>query len=227
MLAPNKEIYEQELFPTTKNIDHIRWDKMYYGSCDRDLISLIPPRAKKILSIGCGFASSESFLIEKGLEVTAIPIDPIMGRLAASKGIKVTEPNFEKAFCGLDGAKFECIIFQDVLQHLEDPWFILSKASKLLADGGEIVISLPNFYYLKFLKEHFPYPILKKWSYSENLLHVVRKKDLERWFQIDGVKMTKFQYAKPSGFLKRVKMSLGIFNVILTNRILAVGKIGP
>ena len=221
----NSERYGQELVPIEKKINHIRWDKMYYDLYDSTLLSLLSPKAKKVLSIGCGYASNEAVLVKKGLEVTAIPLDIIIGVLATSKEIRVMEPDFEKAFSMLDGTMFDCIIFSDVLQHLRDPVDMLSRATKLLANDGEIIVNVPNFYNVKFFKDHFPYPILKRWTYRKNLLHVVTKKHLKRWFQSSGIKMSKVQYAAESRFLKKRSLSLGILNALLASRIYAVGKI--
>jgi 2-polyprenyl-3-methyl-5-hydroxy-6-metoxy-1,4-benzoquinol methylase len=104
------------------------------------------------LSIGCGYPSTEAYLVQNNYAVTAIPLDPIVGALAAARGIKVTVSDFGKAFNDLDGTLFDCIIFSEVLQHLEDPANILSRASKLLAPDGELLISIQNYRYLKFLR---------------------------------------------------------------------------
>ncbi len=214
-----------ELFPTEKNIDHIRWDKMYYSAPDWDLLSLVPQNAKNVLTIGCGDGSTEAVLVQKGLEVSTIPLDPIMGMMAASKGITATQPDFEEAFQQLKGARFDCIIFSDVLQHLKDPDDVLSRTVKVLANGGEILISIPNFYCLKFLKDHFPYPVFKKWSYSNNLLHVIRRRHLRTWLRSSGITMSKFQYSAERQILKGLLLPAGIFNALLSERLVVVGKI--
>ncbi len=40
--------------------------------------------------------------------------------------------------------KYDHIIFADVLEHLYNPWEVLSKSKDLLADNGTILISIPN-----------------------------------------------------------------------------------
>lgn len=41
-------------------------------------------------------------------------------------------------------SKFDFIIFADVLEHLNDPWKVLSNARQFLKDDGYILISVPN-----------------------------------------------------------------------------------
>ena len=44
----------------------------------------------------------------------------------------------------LDGAPFELILLQDVLEHVEDPDALLKEMDALLAPGGRIVVGTPN-----------------------------------------------------------------------------------
>ncbi len=57
--------------------------------------------------------------------------------------------------------KFDAIIFADVLEHLTDSGKALTYAGKLLADNGEVLISVPNITHndviLKAVNEHFDY----------------------------------------------------------------------
>ena len=216
-----------ELFITTKKINNIEWDKVYYGDVDRNLLSLVSRNAKKILSAGCGYPSTEAELIQRDHAVTAIPLDPIVGSLYVSKGVKDTEPDFEKAFQGLAGTSFDCIIFSNVLQHLKDPADILSGAVGLLAHDGELLIRIPNFRYLKFLKDHFPYPIFKRWTYSKNYLHTVTKRCLKKWLSSIGVKVIEIQYVIESPRLKRIRPSFGILNILFGGSLLVRGKKTP
>ena len=217
---------QQELFITTKNIDDIRWDKAYYYHPDHDLLSFISEETKTILSVGCGYPSTETMLVRKNLKVTAIPLDPLVGSIAEAKGVKVMESDFKKAFRDLNGALFDCIILSEVLQHLEDPADILSRSVELLEPNGELLISIPNFRYLKYLKDHFPYPFFKRWTYSRNYLQMVDKNDITTWFRSIGFKNIDFRYVVESQTLKKLRSSFGVFNVILASRLLARGKHG-
>jgi len=214
----------QELFITTKYIDNIIWDKVYFDGVDSNLLSMVSQKAAKILSVGCGYPSTEEKLVKNCHSVTAIPLDPIIGTLAASRGIKVMESNFEEAFHNLDGTSFDCIIFPDVLQHLRDPFNILSKAAELLTPDGELLISIPNLTYLKFSKDHFPYPFFRKWTYSKHYLQLVDKHDIVKWFRANGVKEIVFQYVTESERLKKIKPPFEMFNSLFASRLLARGR---
>lgn len=51
----------------------------------------------------------------------------------------------------LAGSAFDCIVFNDVLEHLIDPWETLVEARELLAPGGSVVASIPNVRYAPVL----------------------------------------------------------------------------
>jgi len=48
---------------------------------------------------------------------------------------------------------FDLIIFNDVLEHMYDPWKALEKAKKLLTENGIIIASIPNIRHKSVLKQ--------------------------------------------------------------------------
>jgi SAM-dependent methyltransferase len=53
---------------------------------------------------------------------------------------------FNPAFAeeSLLGERYDCVLSQDVLEHVEDPWPLLGVLRKLLAPGGLLAIGTPN-----------------------------------------------------------------------------------
>ena len=56
----------------------------------------------------------------------------------------------EKALESLSGP-FDLIICADVLEHLVDPWDVVARLGQVAADGGELLVSMPNIRYLRAL----------------------------------------------------------------------------
>ena len=50
-----------------------------------------------------------------------------------------------------DAPPFDVVFFNDVLEHLVDPWSVLLSTRALLSHGGVIVASIPNIRYWKVL----------------------------------------------------------------------------
>jgi 2-polyprenyl-3-methyl-5-hydroxy-6-metoxy-1,4-benzoquinol methylase len=46
---------------------------------------------------------------------------------------------------------YDYILFADVLEHLKDPWRVLSESAALLKSGGRIIISVPNIAHAQIL----------------------------------------------------------------------------
>lgn len=59
---------------------------------------------------------------------------------------------------------FDCIIFNDVLEHLADPYNVLSEMKKKLSMGGAIVASIPNVRYFHNLRKLI---FNKQWRYKD------------------------------------------------------------
>ncbi len=213
-----------ELLAATKNIDDVIWDKVYFDRDDCTMLALVSQKARTILSVGCGDPVQEATLARNGHAVTVIPLDPIVGTLAASRGITVMEPDFEKAFHDLNGTSFDCILFSDVLQHLQNPIDILSRAVRLLAADGELILSIPNFRCLGFLRDNYPHPVFKKWTYLKNSLHTIDKDHLTKWLRSIGIRDIDFQYVVESQRLKKVRPSFGMLNVLFARQLLVKGK---
>src|SRR5262249_29567945 len=67
-------------------------------------------------------------------------------KIAGTKLDKVITGNFGEDLDVGDEA-FDCIVFNDVLEHMIDPYSALGYARKLLAPGGCVVASIPNVRY--------------------------------------------------------------------------------
>src|SRR5262249_12512675 len=49
--------------------------------------------------------------------------------------------------CELNGKRFDCIVFNDVLEHMIDPYSALVYAKESLVPNGRVVASIPNVRY--------------------------------------------------------------------------------
>jgi 2-polyprenyl-3-methyl-5-hydroxy-6-metoxy-1,4-benzoquinol methylase len=102
---------------------------------------------KRVLELGSGPGSITRLLKANGCRVTALELD--------ESAISLVSEHCEQVFaCDLNSAdwpakalatgKFEVVVAGDVLEHLYDPWTVLSTVRPLLSDNGYVVISLPH-----------------------------------------------------------------------------------
>ena len=213
----NGQLASRELSDSVNNVLTISPGKMFYNPCDLDMISVIPPAAQSVLSIGCGCASTESILVRKGLHVTAIPLDSIVGALAGSKGIRVTEPDLDLAFEELKAERFDCIILDDILHRHRYPVEFLSSCAKMLDSNGSLVIRLTNLSLFRLLKQKLD-PI-KKTDPVEGTIRYANYKSVRRWLSYGKFNVTKSVYVVDNRFVKTWKSSLSVINRFLADRI--------
>lgn len=96
----------------------------------------------KALEVGSSTGVFLSLLKEKGWEVQGV--EPSLAAGAAEKnGIPTLNTTFEKA--ELKSDTFDLVIFNHVLEHMNNPVEILQKTNQVLKKDGAILIDVPNF----------------------------------------------------------------------------------
>jgi SAM-dependent methyltransferase len=97
----------------------------------------------RVLEVGCGQGFMLAVLKDLGWDVYGIERNEQAARVAANLA---DTDIFINGFLEVpDTARYELIILFQVLEHMEDPYTLLSECEKHLAPGGKIVISVPNF----------------------------------------------------------------------------------
>jgi 2-polyprenyl-3-methyl-5-hydroxy-6-metoxy-1,4-benzoquinol methylase len=122
-----------------------RWSKSYYESPGEELLKMLPNNAKSILSIGCGWGDAEITLKKRGIEVTAIPLDSVIGAAATRLGLNVVYGTLDECFTNLDSRQFDCVLMTNLLHLLPNPKAVLEQCSRFVREGGTLVINGPNF----------------------------------------------------------------------------------
>lgn len=117
-----------------------------YTSPRQDVAALIPQEARRILELGCSTGATAALIKERQpAEVVGIERD-ISYTGAASVVLDqllimdLNEPGWADNVTGV----FDCIVAADVLEHLKDPWAVLTQAVERMTADGCVVLSLPN-----------------------------------------------------------------------------------
>lgn len=130
-------------------MDNINPDKVEYLNNPRlDMKKYIPEMALKILDVGCCDGAFCSLLKSPEREMWGIEMNKQTAQKAVSVFNKVLIGDFDAVFDQLPENYFDCIIFNDVLEHIYSPWNTLEMVKKILKDGGVVVSSIPNFRYI-------------------------------------------------------------------------------
>lgn len=137
----------------------------YFGQPRTDIEDLLPDNTSRILEIGCGAGATMRWL--RGLRrvdhATGVELVPEVARAAASAFDEVTVGNIESIDLQLPPNTFDMIIALDVLEHLVDPWRIVSFLNDTLKPGGVMIASIPN---IAHYSVSLPLVLRGRWNYK-------------------------------------------------------------
>jgi 2-polyprenyl-3-methyl-5-hydroxy-6-metoxy-1,4-benzoquinol methylase len=112
-----------------------------------DLLALIPTTVRRIVDVGCssGALAREYKRLNPGCRYVGVDISPEYAVLAHRHCDEVHTLDVENAD-DATLAKFDadCWVFGDVLEHLRDPWSVLSKVRSTIPADGYVVACIPN-----------------------------------------------------------------------------------
>lgn len=113
-----------------------------------DLLTLIPSEVKTLVEIGCssGALAREYKKINRHCHYIGVDIVPEYVKLAkrfCDTAIALDIETADSVFLR-EKLSSECWIFADSLEHLRDPWALLSKIRKIIPANGCIVACIPN-----------------------------------------------------------------------------------
>ncbi|MCU1693583.1 MAG: methylase involved in ubiquinone/menaquinone biosynthesis [Frankiales bacterium] len=128
-----------------------------------ELVALLPQRKLCLLDVGCGNGGFGQALrrLRPDVEAHAIEPSPTSAQAAKPHYTSVTAGSWPEA---AGGQHYDVIAFNDVLEHLVDPWETLREASRLLTDNGRLLASIPNIRYAPVL---WDLVVRGRWDYVE------------------------------------------------------------
>ncbi len=137
----------------------------YYDNVRHEMLRFLPQNAKKIIDIGCGNGAFASIVKQNNqAEVWGIELMEEEAKIAESVLDKVYIGPCEDFIQSLPNNYFDVIYFNDVLEHLVDPYSVLDNLKCKLTKNGVIISSIPNVrFYRTFSKVVFA----KDWKYDE------------------------------------------------------------
>src|ERR1019366_10679707 len=98
--------------------------------------------SRRVLDVGCGAGAFGGALKKKfGCEIWGVEPDLKSCGKAATRLDRAVHGRFDDKL-GLPPGYFDCIFFNDVLEHMVDPAAALRLAQKFLAPDGKIVASI-------------------------------------------------------------------------------------
>lgn len=140
-------------------------EDVYFAHTRPEMLGYVPTEAKHVLDVGCGIGLFGDSVRQRNQAVVyGVEIEPRKAEAAKARlDLVIVGPYDEQA--GLPEKFFDCIVFNDVLEHLPDPWAALRLSQRFLKPGGTVVASVPNI-------QHFPTVwkllVQGRWEYTNS-----------------------------------------------------------
>lgn len=139
------------------NLEQLRIDIINTSRRRKAVCDMIPENASRILEVGCGQGGILLRLQrDKGcteLHGVDMDVEAIKALRHFVDGAEVG--NIERGDVYPEKYKgyFKYIILHDVVEHLFDPWFTMTKIREFLADDGVAIIATPNLHHWEIQHE--------------------------------------------------------------------------
>jgi len=104
---------------------------------------------KKILDLGCGDGAVCNALHKQGNDVVGVDLEKIV-RIARKKypHLKFVAFDLSQKF-PFEDSKFDIIYASEILEHIPDDKLFLKECHRILVQGGVIIITVPNKFYVR------------------------------------------------------------------------------
>jgi 2-polyprenyl-3-methyl-5-hydroxy-6-metoxy-1,4-benzoquinol methylase len=120
-----------------------RWSPFRAQNRD-DLLPWIPATAGSLLELGCGEGALGVLVKERQrCRVIGIELDRDAAAVARRRLDDVYTGDVRHLLEILD-ERFECVVGSEIVEHVDDPWTLLSAIRRVTAPGGHLVLSIPN-----------------------------------------------------------------------------------
>lgn len=178
----------------------------YYDNIRLEMLEYLPNDAKKIIDIGCGNGAFAEKIKERNkAEVWGIEYMEEHGKDAIPKLDKVFIGPCEDFINNLPEAYFDVIYFNDVLEHLVDPYMVLNILKTKLSKNGVIISSIPN---IRFYRSFMKVLLHKDWKYEDHgimdktHLRFFTKKSIRRMYEDLGYNVLRHEGINRSKSIK-------------------------
>ena len=170
--------------------------RTYYEQSRPEVRPFVPPGCLRVLEIGCSEGRFMAGLKAERAGIYAVGVEPYPDAATKAAGVfdRLVQAPVEAALDQLgDEAPFDCVVANDVLEHLVDPWNVLQRICARLAPDGCVVASLPNIRHWPTLNALF---LGGRWDYAEagvldrTHLRFFTRKSLPELFERAGFALT-------------------------------------
>lgn len=164
-------------------------DSGRYRDLDRaEVEPFIPLNVGSVLDVGCYRGAFGALVKQRRprVHVTGVEPDESAAGVAATRLDSVVAGVFPG---DVTATTFDCIVFNDVLEHIADPWSLLRDATRYLDPNGCVVASIPNvrhYFVLRDLAVHGEWTYVDEGVLDRTHLRFFTKRTMRTLFEDVG-----------------------------------------
>jgi 2-polyprenyl-3-methyl-5-hydroxy-6-metoxy-1,4-benzoquinol methylase len=200
--------------------DYQAKDDGYFQHLREEMLEFIPKNATNILEVGCGDGAFGA-LVKKSIPCNYYGIEPD-SRFSkhASERLDYFDNSLFTTESKLPANFFDCIVFNDVLEHLAQPQTALLACKVFLKPEGIIVSSVPNMRHAPYL---YRLAYLGEFDYEnagimdKTHLRFFTKKSIKKMYESLGFEVLKHVGINES-LAPRFKYLVKALNLITNNK---------
>ncbi len=212
----------------TKIANHLDYETKpggYFQYSRPEMLEFLPQHSRRVLEVGCAEgAFGESIKRGRGIEVWGVEPMESAARVATTRLDKVIASTFGPE-ADLPAHAFDCIYFNDVLEHMIAPERALRYAKGLLASNGVVVASIPN---VRSLRTLYQVVVQGNWEYEDygildrTHLRFFTRSSIVKMFEREGFFVRSIRgispYCRPKGIQKPMWWAYRLTNRLSSNR---------
>lgn len=132
-----------------------------------DVIRFVPSSAASFLDVGCGaggFGQTLRRTFGESARIVGVEAVPSQALASRNRGFDAVHEGYFPEIFSNNTEKFDCIFFNDVLEHILDPWDTLARSLDFLTPNGRIIAAIPSIQYAPVV-----YQLMRgRWDYAES-----------------------------------------------------------
>src|SRR5450759_3056138 len=192
----------------------------YYQGTRNEMLRFIPEGVDTVLEVGCAAGGFGHQLKQGGVrEVCVVEVVESAAQQAQKVLDKVLIGDIADLIDQLAVNYFDVVIFNDVLEHLVDPFTVLARIKSRISERGMVVSSIPNIRYYHTLRELV---LHKTWEYEEygildrTHLRFFTVKSIRNMYERLGYEVVRHEGNNP---MRKLPMSYRLANLLLRGKI--------
>lgn len=214
------------LLDTETKLRSGRYRKAYDEPAREEVFDLLPASVHTLLSVGSGWGTAERSLEQRGLQVTALPLDSIVGACLEDDGVEIVCGDFETARRKLDGRTFDCLFLSNIVHLVSQPVELLRSYGELVAPGAWMLLVSPNIANLKNSLLRFA----RKQEYRDLVSHektgvqYVSKRAMTRWLDEAGFRLESIKWGISPKYKRLVRLSRELLDPMFASEMIVLAR---